>query len=276
MQIQKIQALYFSPTRTTQTVVKHIANTIAAALSHIPTEFVDFTSPETRKTSPRIDSSTLAIVGLPVYAGRLPNLLLRYLVSWKSEGAIAVPIVVYGNRSYGNALKELHDLLQRVGFHPIAAAAFVGQHSFSPLLASGRPDSKDLQIATSWTEEIVQRILHSDGKNFSSLVLPGEGGPDYGGYYKPLGSNGQAVNFLKSKPITSTACTRCMHCVALCPMGAIDGSDPALIPGVCIKCNACIKYCPSGAKQMIDEAYLSHVHFLIKNYASHQAAIELF
>lgn len=139
MKIEKVHAVYFSPTGTTKTVITHLVKCITTLLPEVVTEVKDFTLPSGRKKVPDIRESELAIVGLPVYAGRLPNLLLNYLTTWQSNGAWAVPVVVYGNRSYGNALVELYDILRYRGFHPIAAAAFVGQHSFTTRLATGRP-----------------------------------------------------------------------------------------------------------------------------------------
>ena len=49
---------------------------------------------------------------MPVYAGRIPNLLLlKYLTSVKGNDALAVPIVLFGNRNYDDALIELRDIL---------------------------------------------------------------------------------------------------------------------------------------------------------------------
>ena len=120
MKIEKVHAVYFSPTGTTKTVITHLVKCITTLLPEVVTEVKDFTLPSGRKKVPDIRESELAIVGLPVYAGRLPNLLLNYLTTWQSNGAWAVPVVVYGNRSYGNALVELYDILRYRGFHPIA------------------------------------------------------------------------------------------------------------------------------------------------------------
>lgn len=272
MNIRRIHALFFSPAKATRTVVMHIAESIAALWPEVALEMHDFTLPSGRKEAPVIDEAELAIVGLPVYAGRLPNLLLNYLSSWKSKGALAVPVVVYGNRSYGNALIELRDILERAGFHSIAAAAFVGQHAFTSQLATGRPDRADLRQTQKFAAEIVERIGRADGQSFFPVEVPGQGAPDYGGYYKPLGADGQVVNFLKVKSVTTDSCYHCRLCVTSCPMGAIDPEHPALVPGICIKCNACIHVCPSGAKQFTDPAYLSHVRLLENRYTSRKEA----
>ena len=106
MKIEKVHAVYFSPTGTTKTVITHLVKCITTLLPEVVTEVKDFTLPSGRKKVPDIRESELAIVGLPVYAGRLPNLLLNYLTTWQSNGAWAVPVVVYGNRSYGECARR--------------------------------------------------------------------------------------------------------------------------------------------------------------------------
>ena len=275
MEIQKIHALCFSPTGTTRRVVSHVAESVAALYANVPLEIRDFTLPGCRERGTEIGNSELVIMELPVYAGRLPNLLLKYLVTWKSEGALAVPVVVYGNRSYGNALIELRDILENGGFHTIAAAAFVGQHSFSGKLATGRPDEEDLERARQFAAGIVEKTEAWGEKEFSPVKVPGCGMPDYGGYYKPKGIGGEMVNFLKVKPVTSDCCIHCRRCAKVCPMGAIDPENPFNIPGICIKCNACLKICPTGSKQLLDEAYLSHVRHLETTFIR-RSKVELF
>lgn len=278
MEIRKISAVYFSPGGTTRRLVETLAEEVAAGYPGAEYAVSDVTLPEGRREPFHADGDELAVVGLPVYAGRLPNLLLDDLERWQGEGTWAVPVVTYGNRSFGSALAELRDLLLRRGFRPLAAAAFVGQHAFAGNLAPGRPDDRDFALARSFARRIT-RCLHAltaeEARDFS-FCLPGEEQPGYGGYYQPLGEDGQPVRFLKAKPVTSERCTGCGLCAEVCPMGAVNPCHPQEVPGICIKCNACIKACPQGAKQITDEGYLSHRRFLENRYAAVRAACALF
>ncbi len=89
------------------------------------------------------------VFGTPTYAGRVPNVLLKYLATVKGNGAAAMPVVTFGNRAFDDSLIELRDILRDNGFRPFAAAAFVGEHSFSTTLAAGRPDADDLRLRRS-------------------------------------------------------------------------------------------------------------------------------
>ena len=91
-----------------------------------------FNSPDFRRRNLSFKRGDLVFFGVPVYAGRVPNLLLPYLrESISGGGAAAVPIVSYGNRNFDDALKELAQLLERAGFFTAAGGAFVGEHAFS-------------------------------------------------------------------------------------------------------------------------------------------------
>lgn len=275
MKVKRVFAVYFSPTGTTRTIVIHVAKKIARTLN-IPMKKWDFTLPVQRKEIPMSGMTDLFILGLPVYAGRLPNLMLQYVSSFAGHGALAIPIVLFGNRSYGNALIELRDSLENTGFHTIAAAAFVGQHAFSCQLGKGRPDSDDLKSANLFAAKILSQIKNVPASGpMQPVSVPGKGAPDYEGYYQPLGQDGETVHLLKVKPVTTKDCIRCKRCAGVCPLGSIDPEDTGRVHGICMKCNACIKVCPVKAKQFTDPDYLSHLQHLESTYTS-RSAVELF
>lgn len=253
MKIDRIVSFYFSPNGTTRALCRSIGNTISSALN-VKNKEIDFTLPQARKTCPEFDAGTLVIAASPVYAGRLPNLLLPYLEGLKGNGALAIPIAVFGNRAPDQTLTEWKRLLTARGFIVPAAASFVGQHSFSVTLAAGRPDSEDMKRASQFAMEIADRLPTWTEK--SEAVLPFDGQPLQ--YYRPQRRDGTALNFLRAKPDVSDACIQCGACASVCPMGAIALQDARLYCGPCIKCNACIRICPNGARRFIDPDYLYH------------------
>ena len=121
MEVKTVYAVYFSATGNTRKVVTTLANAIAQTLE-IPLEVVDFTLPAAREGSYAFSPDDLVIFGMPTYAGKLPNKLLPYVQSgFAGNGALAVPVVTFGNRSFDNALAELSATLEQDGFHTIAA-----------------------------------------------------------------------------------------------------------------------------------------------------------
>lgn len=255
MNIQRVWALFFSPTGTTERVVTAAAETAAEAL-HIPVVRCDITPLSMRKAGKQFGAGDLVIAGTPVYAGRVPNVLLNDLKLLAGNGALAVPVVCYGNRNFDDALVELRDILEDGGFHTVAAGAFIGEHSFSNVLAKGRPDADDLCKARDFGNEIGRRVEALECP-FAPVAVPGTPKP-YRGYYKPRDRQGNFIDIRKVKPLTGESCDDCGLCAAVCPMGSIDSEDVRQVKGICIKCGACIKKCPKQAKYYDDAGYLYH------------------
>ncbi|MBP1924734.1 ferredoxin/flavodoxin [Sedimentibacter acidaminivorans] len=251
----RINAMYFSPTGTTKKVVSGIAeNILENSNLENRINYIDFTSFENRTEEVLFKEGDLLIIGVPVYAGRVPNVLLKYLDKLKSSGSLAVPVVVYGNRNYDDALIELKSILESNGFNVIAAAAFIGEHSFSYTLGKGRPDDKDMDIINHFSD-IINSIL-SSGKCNEYLEVSGH--MPLRPYYMPKDNMGNPVDIRKVTPKTKDICNDCKLCVKVCPMGAIDINDIHKLNGICIKCGACIKMCPLKAKFFDDIGYLKH------------------
>lgn len=271
---RKVWAVYFSGTGTTKKTVCRIAETAAKELQ-LPWEAVSFTLPDERENKMHFSLDDLVIFGTPVYAGRVPNVLLPFLrEKLEGGGALTVPVVLFGNRNYDDALIELRNLLQENHFACIAAAAFVGEHSFSYTLGAGRPDAEDEALMDGFAEAIVRKVQNLPAVPEETVAVRGE--DPIRPYYKPRDRHGNFINILKVKPKTDPElCNRCGICATRCPMGAIDPHDPTLVPGTCIKCGACVKGCSNGAKYYDDEGYLYHKTELEEMYAR-RGQVEMF
>ncbi len=266
MELKKIWAVYFSGTGTTRRTVERIASGLAEKLA-LPVEKVDFSRPQVRQQELRFDAADLVVFGTPVYAGRVPNGLLPFLQEKiVGGGALAVPVVLFGNRAYDDALMELRNILAADGLHPVAAAAFVGEHSFSRTLGQGRPNENDEALMDEFaakTADLVRRLPAAPEK---PVAVGGQ--EPLRPYYTPRDRAGNHINILKVKPKTDmTRCGGCGLCAEMCPMGSIDPTDVSAVRGICIKCCACVKGCPTGAKYFDDAGYLYHQHELEAQYA---------
>lgn len=277
--INNVTALFFSPTYTTKKITVGIAKGIAANLSIYGTgstircNETNITTPVMRQTVPSFNNNSVVVFGVPVYIGRVPNLFRDYFASIKGNGAIGIPVVVYGNRAYDDALIELRDIMQQSGFRCIAAGAFIGEHSFSYKLGGGRPDSTDLAIAADFGKKIAGKIM--DGKQYGTIEVPGNP-PPYA-YYNAKSGENKSIDIRKVKPETDPErCTNCGICAMLCPMGAIDATNCSLVTGICIKCCACVKLCRPKAKYFTDATYLEHKELLEKNFTEPRQEPELF
>ncbi|MGM0760907.1 MAG: 4Fe-4S binding protein [Thermodesulfobacteriota bacterium] len=236
MHCASVDLIYFSPTATTKQVLEYIAQGMAPG----NVEHLDLTLPQT-ETSVRTGSGDIALLGVPVYGGRVPLLAAKRLGDVHGQGKPAVVVAVYGNRAYEGTLVELQDIASRQGFVPVAAGAFIGEHSFATQdrpIANGRPDEADAAEARAFGVKIQDMLVCADSvKDLGSLHVPGAI-PDK-----------ERPEKKEVAPVADPeTCILCGTCAESCPSGAISINEAVQAdPSACILCHACVKNCPTGA-----------------------------
>lgn len=253
---KKVKLIYFSPTGTTQKVLESIAKGITVE----DVEHINLTLPEASQKEIPPFSDELVIIGAPVYGGRLPVDAINRFKRLKASKTLAILIVVYGNREFEDALLELKNLAIALGFKPVAAGAFIGEHSFATKdvpIANGRPDSLDVQKAIDFGAKIKDKIIAFQPPDARiDLKIPGRFP------YEATGARSMAVS-----PVTEKdTCTVCGTCAGVCPTAAISINGVVITKiEFCIRCCACIKNCPTGARLMEDGMWKSIADWLNKN-----------
>lgn len=252
MQYKSVHLIYFSPTHTSA----KIAYAIAEGMGLNAFSESDITY---EKSDPISVEDELTVVAVPVYGGRVAETAMDRLQMFRANHAPVIPVVVYGNRDYEDALRELCDTLKEKGFIPIAAAAFVGEHSYSRKempIAAGRPDAEDLIKATAFAKEALSKLARLECLE----------------KMEPLLVKGNFPYRVKtpSKPqvpvVDYTLCTQCEYCIDICPTGAISLPEDEIVsdPALCVKCCACVKECPEEARTF-DTPYTAMLH---KNFSA--------
>ena len=274
MEIRTVWNVYFSATGTTEKISTCIAKT-AAKLLGSEYKARSFSRPDERAQPLTFSKEDLVVLGIPVYAGRVPNLLLPFIKEKVcGNGALATAVTLFGNRDFDDALIELRDIMQENKFYCISAGAFVGEHSFSTILGAGRPDESDLALASKLGEETAKIISNMGVPPLKAI--PVKGNEPVRPYYTPRDRFGKPINILKVKPKTDVSkCVDCGTCSRICTMGSISLANVCVVSGVCTKCCACVKRCPESAKYFDDEGYLYHKQELEEMY-KHRAQVELF
>lgn len=257
---KKLNLLYFSATDATAKIVK----AVAGGFNNNANEY-DITFPENRLKDLNFDSNDIVIIGIPVYAGRVPEFLSDYFTNVHGNNSIAVYIVVYGNRAYDDALLELKDIFERNGFISMAGGAFIGEHSYTFQLATGRPDTNDLNIAYKFGLEINEKLRAYQEQPMDELFVK-ENYP-----YRERGD---------SQPVlieTNDNCINCGICAGHCPMRAINYRNyKEMDMYKCIKCCSCIKRCPVNAKEIKYELHRKFAKELVNKFGATRHEPELF
>jgi len=229
--MNKLYAIYFSATDTTRICVDSFCQGLGAEIDESINLADDF-----NVSYPDITARDIVVVAAPVYGGRLPARVADAFERLKGNAAVAVAIVVYGNRDYDDALLELTDILHRHDFRIVGAGAFIGQHSIFPKVAKSRPDLADKQMLVKFGEECKSAVMNG----FYSDNVP------YIKGNRPYKKSAGAPLYPKAK---EADCVRCGKCVDKCPVGAIPPDTPFITDATkCISCGRCISVCSKGAR----------------------------
>lgn len=246
-----INEIYFSPSNTTKIIIETISNNFKEEKATLNL----LISPKIEKTYKKDD---LIIIGIPVFAGRIPKIAREKIELLKGNETPAIAIVNYGNRDYDFALYELNEILKENGFKVFAAAAFISHHSLFPQVAIGRPDEEDKSIINDFSLKCIEKIEKED---FNNVEVSGK----------------DAYKDLKKLPITpftnECKCSFCLDCVSICPLGAIPEEDPISTDNnLCDACTACIYICNENARSFIGETYEEMNSKFIKNNSERKEA----
>lgn len=260
MNYKHVHVIYFSPTHSSAKIAHAIVEGMGA-VSYSESDLT-YEMPESEEAVEK----ELTIVAVPVYGGRVPDTAVKRLQKFVGKESPVVPVVVYGNRDYEDALLELSDLLVQQGFTLLAAAAFVGEHSFSCSqypVAAGRPDQKDHDDTFLFGQHVLEKLeAYPSLEALPSLKVKGN---------RPYKEKKAAA---PSAPLVDASrCNLCGHCVDICPVGAISIQNGEMIsdPVLCIKCCACVKECPEEARTFPNP----FAEYLYKNFSARKAP-ELF
>lgn len=249
--------VFFSPTHTSAKIARAVGDGIGMG-RRMET---DLTLDES--ADPIEITNALTVIAAPVYGGRVAPVALKRLKRLKGNNAPAILIAVYGNRDYEDALIELRDTAVELGFTPLSAGAFIGEHSYSTTnmpIAAGRPDASDLQIAFQFGQDSLNKLIEKTAVTSPELQaacklksLGGKLSILLSSFFIKGTSPYKIVQAGKPAcPVCTEACFVCGECVEVCPTHAIsiskDGSQIETDINRCIKCCTCVKECPNEAR----------------------------
>ena len=250
MQNNSIELVYFSPAGTTKAVAEEVSKAFFGKKNEYNLMW------DALDEEVLIASDTVAIVAMPVFSGRIPDLCASKLANLKGENTPAIAIVTYGNRQYEDALLELKNILEGNGFLLLGAAAVSTQHSIYPQVGAGRPDAQDRRALTGFARQCATKLKKLPDTPLPSLEV--KGSFPYREY-----------RIAPIKPTVTDNCTRCGICASICPVSAIPPDNPMTKnEDLCMTCTACIYLCPEKAQGFHTQEYVDYgITFYEKNSA---------
>lgn len=256
--MKKLSFLHYSPTGATCKIGRKVGENIALAASLNISKF-DLTAKGAAK--PILGAEHLAVVAVPVFSGRVPAHAIEKIKKIDGQGAMAVSLVVYGNRAYEDALLELNDTLKEQGFAVIASGAFVARHSIINEIAANRPDAQDDDFAKKFAAQVNQKL--ASGASQKEVQVPGKRP------YREVAAGGIT-------PLTASSCISCGKCAMACPVQAIPQEDFTYTDSAkCILCMRCVCMCPPKARALPAE-YRAKVASMLAQVASERRENEVF
>ena len=242
-----IYSIYFSPTGGT----KKVMDILTEGLS-IDSQ-IDLSDPEADYGRYNFEKKDVCLIGAPVFEGRVPFVALERMRQMRANGAMAVLVVVFGNRAYDDALLELKNEAASCGYTVGAAVAAVAEHSIMRQYGAGRPDAQDKMQLRQFSEKIAELIANRE--HVKEFTVPGNAAY-------------QELNGFPLKPTADKSCVKCGLCAEKCPVQAIPKEDPAsLKKEKCIVCMRCVAICPQKARKLNKAALFAASQAMKKVFA---------
>ena len=148
--MSKITNIFFSPSGTTKKVLNQIASNFDEDYEICDLLYFDDVK--------EFSSDDIVIVGMPVFAGRIPKRAAMRLSKLTGDNTKAIAVVNYGNAHVTDALLELVDILTENNFNVIAAASTISHHSIFDGVAIGRPDEDDIEKINEFALSVKEKI----------------------------------------------------------------------------------------------------------------------
>ncbi len=245
MSVNKLHLVYFSPSGSTEKVVRKIAS----AIPGLPVETHNLLTSASRKKRYDFGPNDLVIMG-SMTAGKLFTLSDELFACLHGNNTPFIGVITFGNGYYGIALNEMLKRAQGQGFRVAAMGAFVSRHSMDTSIAEGRPDSHDEAIMTDFAHKAWEKVQGGDydlhdlpATNWSSWEL----GNQVIAYREEHPDEPYALPASCKTKAISDACIKCGTCVRNCPVDAIDIEAKTFDVEKCIGCWGCINRCPKHA-----------------------------
>lgn len=172
--IRRVIGIYYSPAGGTEIMTETLARKVGAILddcSPLDVSVECYNMLKGQNDNIVFDDETVAVIGMPVYVGKIPLPAAAALRNIAGNGAMTLAIVSYGGRKYGNALFELKRLVEECGFKAIGAGAFMISYMARRGSATSSAPAVDLEALLDFSRAASDKIKRLAGCEIEELKI---------------------------------------------------------------------------------------------------------
>ncbi len=172
--IRRVVGIHFSPIGGTADMTKRLTEALASRLREDSPLEITTQTYELMRMGPEkidLDEETVAVIGVPVYVGKVPLPAVRALERFDPNGAVAVAVVSFGARTYGNALYELQHFAEAVGFKVVGAGAFSIRYGKHGIVSNTGEYAEDTGALRSFANAAAGKIRRLAGSEIEGLRI---------------------------------------------------------------------------------------------------------
>jgi hypothetical protein len=172
--IRRVVGIYYSPVGGTELMTEALARKIGTILDDCSPLGVSVECHDMLKnegSSIAFDDETVAVIGMPVYVGKIPLPAAAALRNIAGNGAMTLAAVSYGGRKYGNALFELKRLTEECGFKAIGAGAFMISYMARRGSARSASPVVDTEALSDFSKAASEKIKRLAGCEIEELKI---------------------------------------------------------------------------------------------------------
>lgn len=172
--IKRVIGIYYSPAGGTEKMTEALARKVGTILDEcsplgVSVECHDMLKDESSGIA--FDDETVAVIGMPVYVGKIPLPAAAAMRNIAGNGAMTLAAVSYGGRKYGNALFELKRLVEECGFKAIGAGAFMISYMARRGSSRGAAPMVDAEALSDFSKAASEKIKRLAGCEIEELRI---------------------------------------------------------------------------------------------------------
>jgi len=254
MKKKKVFIVYFSPAGSTWHVAKVIEKRFMTLGAEVFSSDLSQGSDDVAKTiSHQMEASegnSCLFIGSPVYVSHALPVVMKCIAGLKeSDGAFAVPFVIWGGACSGISLYEMGKELLNKKFTLLGAAKILAVHSLmwqlEDPLGKGHPDADDDRMVGELVNHVDQKLSEDNPKGIKLSDLAYQSKEDHAEMEKISLQTAKA--HMPERTIDAELCNQCQVCSDVCPADAVTFTPYPEFGNDCVFCLNCLKKCPEYA-----------------------------